>query len=118
MVIPSDKYKKEIDLLTESLDKFRTLEDHNQSEQAIIITEFFAKVNTMEKFLCVFPTFRKRIYTQINEYNSKSIYSTYPELISTIKKTQEMLNNIKYREEYICDVIHGERRQKQIVIEI
>jgi len=112
------KYKKEINILTESLDKFRTLEDHNQSEQAIIITEFFTKVNTMEKFLCVFPSFRKKIHSQINEYNSKSIYSAYPELISTIKKTEEMLINIKYREDYICDVIFGERRQKQIIIEI
>ena len=55
---------------------------------------------------------------RINEYNSKSIYSAYPELISTIKKTEEMLINIKYREDYICDVIFGERRQKQIIIEI
>ena len=118
MANSNHKYKKEIDILTESLDKFRTLEDHNQSQQAIIITEFFTKVNTMDKFLCVFPSFRKKIYSQINEYNSKSIYSAYPELISTIKKTQEMLNNIRYREDYICDVIFGEKRQKQIIIEI
>jgi hypothetical protein len=112
------KYIKEIDLLTESLNKFRTLEEHNHSEQAIIITEFFTKVNTMENFLCVFPSFRKKIYSRINDYNSNSIYSAYPKLLSTIKKTQEMLNNIKYREEYICDVIYGEKRQKQIIIEI
>jgi hypothetical protein len=44
--------------------------------------------------------------------------AVYPELISTIKKTQEILNNIRYREDYICDVIFGEKRIKQIIIEL
>ena len=112
MVIPSDKYKKEIEALNQVLAQYRIVE--NPYEQVIHITEFFRKANNMEEFLCVYPTFRRVLNSKIYEFSHNLIHSSYPELFTTIQRTKEILEKIKFRNDYILDITLGEKQVKKI----
>jgi hypothetical protein len=72
----------------------------------------------MEEFLCVYPTFRRVLNSKIYEFSHNLLHSSYPELFTTIQRTKEVLEIIKFRNDYILDITLGEKQVKKIIVEI
>ena len=105
----SIKFKKEIAIIKNALD----LIPNRSTQERLIITEnLFNNICEMDEFISLNPALRYNIKKKINEFSEHS------ELNSAINNLKNFLEKIKYRDDYILDILNGERNIKKIVIEI
>jgi len=105
----SIKFAKEIAIIKNALD---LIQNKTQSERLEITNYLFKQICNMDEFISLNPGLRHNIVRKINEF------SEYTELTLSIKNLKIFLEKIKYRDDYIVDILNGERNIKKIVIEI
>jgi hypothetical protein len=105
----SIKFAKEIAIIKNALD---LIQNKTQSERLEITNYLFKQICNMDEFISLNPGLRYNIVRKINEF------SEYTELTLSIKNLKIFLEKIKYRDDYIVDILNGERNIKKIVIEI
>jgi hypothetical protein len=105
----SIKFAKEIEIIKNALD---SIKDQTQSKRLEITNRLFNKICYMDEFISLNPGLRYNIIKKINEF------SEYSELNLSINNLRNFLEKIKYRDDYILDILNGERNIKKIVIEI
>ena len=105
----SIKFAKEIKIIKDALD---SITYQTQSVRLEITNKLFNQICYMDEFISLNPGLRHNVVKKINEF------SEYSELNLSINNLKNFLEKIKYREDYILDILNGERRIKKIVIEI
>lgn len=105
----SIKFKKEIDIIKNSLD---SITNQSTTERLEITKDLFKEICNMDEFISLNPNLRSQIKKKINEF------SEYSELNSAINNLKIFLEKIKYREDYLLDTYNFEKRVKKIFIEI
>jgi len=105
----SIKFAKEIKIIKDALD---SITYQTQSVRLEITNKLFNQICYMDEFISLNPGLRHNVVKKINEF------SEYSELNLSINNLKNFLEKIKYRDDYILDILNGERRIKKIVIEI
>jgi hypothetical protein len=105
----SIKFAKEIKIIKDALD---SITYQTQSVRLEITNKLFNQICYMDEFISLNPGLRHNVVKKINEF------SEYTELTSSIKNLKIFLEKIKYRDDYILDILNGERNIKKIIIEI
>jgi hypothetical protein len=103
------KFAKEIKIIKDALD---IIPSHTTEERLKITKNLFNQLCKMDEFISINPKFRYNVIKKMNEF------SEYSELNSSINNLKNFLEKIKYRNDYILDILNGERNIKKIVIEI
>ena len=80
--------------------------------KACSLENLFNNICEMDEFISLNPALRHNIKKKMNELSEHS------ELNSAINNLKNFLEKIKYREDYLLDILNGERNIKKIVIEI
>jgi len=103
------RFKKEIAIIKNSLDSITI---QSTIERLEITKNLFNNICKMDEFISLNPQLRSQIIKKMKEF------SEYSELNSAINNLKIFLEKIKYRDDYILDILNGERNIKKIVIEI
>ena len=103
------RFKKEIAIIKNSLDSITI---QSTIERLEITKNLFNNICKMDEFISLNPQLRSQIIKKMKEF------SEYSELNSSIYNLKIFLEKIKYRDDYILDILNGERNIKKIVIEI
>jgi len=102
-------FAKEIKIIKDALD---SITYQTQSVRLEITNKLFNEICYMDEFISLNPGLRYNIVRKMNELSEHS------ELNSAINNLKNFLEKIKYRNDYILDILNGERNIKKIVIEI
>jgi len=107
-------FTEEVETIKDYLIKINDIPKVNHKISYAI--ELFEYIQTRNDFLAINPKFRRAVINKLEEFNTNQFVQNSKEMLVTIKKTYQFLDNLKLAENYILEENEIPRKKINIII--